>query len=119
MNDSTISLTENLICLLCCVEEIDQRVETCLPHEKWRWVSRRNTAMFLLNRLGDSAAEQQLTPALHEIPQIDRKRIADSQSLLAPIDTDLPQQWKPSYLPDPKLVQLIRRLHHTDEAQRQ
>lgn len=70
--------------------------------------------MFLLNRLADKTAERQWTPALQEIPPADRQRIANAQSLLAPIDSDLPQEWKSRYLPDPNLIQLIRRLHHSD-----
>lgn len=74
------------VTLLCCVEAIDHQLSVCRPEDRWHWQSRRNSAVFLLNRLADSAARRQTPMDIGQLPREQRQAIANSHSLLCPLD---------------------------------
>jgi len=75
-----------VVTLLCCVEAIDHQLTVCRAEDRWHWQSRRNSAVFLLNRLADSAAVQRTHIDIGHLPPRQRRAIAERHSLLCPLD---------------------------------
>lgn len=84
--DSLAAEDRQLLTLLCCVEAIDRRLQDCRPEDRWHWTSRRNAALFLLNRLADSAAGRGIPVSVRQLSAAEREAIAAQHSLLAPLD---------------------------------
>lgn len=104
---------DNFIQLACCVEEIDDRIRSAPSHHQWHWNSRRNTATFLLNRIADQIAVGNQSLDLPRLTRIQRRKIADSHSLLSEIDTNEHEHAPSVWQPDEKLRRLITQLHES------
>lgn len=75
-----------MVTLLCCVEAIDRQLTCCRDEDRWHWQSRRNSAVFLLNRLADAASVQRTHIPIAHLSQQQRQHIARGHSLLCPLD---------------------------------
>lgn len=104
---------DNFIQLACCVEAIDDRIRSAPSHHLWHWNSRRNTAIFLLNRIADQIAVGTQTLELPRLTETQRRKIADNHSLLSEIDANEHHQVQSVWQPDEKLRRLITQLHES------
>lgn len=75
-----------MVTLLCCVEAIDRELISCRDEDRWHWQSRRNSAMFLLNRLADAVIGHRTSIHIGHLSEQQRQDIARRHSLLCPLD---------------------------------
>ena len=78
-------IRDNVVRLICVLEQIDQRLQNCDVEDQGRWRTRRNSAIFLLNRAWLTASEKKLEIRVEHLPPAERKSLAMGHSLLEPL----------------------------------
>ncbi|MEO2014247.1 MAG: hypothetical protein ABGZ53_07715 [Fuerstiella sp.] len=79
------TIQQEVTTLLVCVEEIDHRLSASPNSERWQWRSRRNVAVFLLNRLADEASTADAKIDVQSISPEQRRRLLADHPLVGPL----------------------------------
>ncbi|MEO2024412.1 MAG: hypothetical protein ABGZ23_00870 [Fuerstiella sp.] len=79
------SIQQEVADLLICVEEIDRRLSDSPNSERWQWRSRRNVAVFLLNRLANEASDAGTKLDVRSISPEQRRRVLSDHPLVGPL----------------------------------
>ena len=106
------SIQQKVTDLLVCVAEIDRRLLDCPNSERWQWRSRRNLAVFLLNRLADEASIAGATIDVRSISPEQRQRVLSDHSLVEPLSRYSPDTSPAiSSLPGKNIRERLNHLH--------
>jgi hypothetical protein len=79
------SIDDDVADLLICVEEIDRRLSDSSTSDNWQWRSRRNVAVFLLNRLAAEASIAGVKIDVTAIEPKQRQRVLARHPLVGPL----------------------------------